>query len=338
MRLAAGAALGLVLASPLGAQEPRRINLLAYQLGVDVPEAPALVALGVAPPLRAGSAPRPTGVTALAAVRGAETVYAGAIDLTPYFELGGGIRDLASYRSRSLGGRLLRVLTKTIVSVGAARSSADPGATELGLGLRATWHDPHDAVLNLPFAEEVAAAFAQAGVPHPSPDDENVVDHGVELGPVFARARRTARARAGDPMVSAGWGLATRLGGGLLAGDSVGAWRHSLWASVQYPFGPRYDLVGSGELRGAFRTGSRFTGGLALRRKGPTADVQVGLRLHTGPAKLAPSLLVEHRLGPQVGAVAWVEVLEGRPTQVGRRLGVGVAGRWFVASDRLAGR
>lgn len=321
-------------AAPLRSQE--KVNLLAYQLGVDNPEAPALVALGVGPPMRLGSSPRSASATALFASRGAGMVGAAAIDVSPYFLAGGGVRELRSYRGNSVGARLLRVLTKTVLSVGGARSEDDPEATTLAIAVRSTLHDPHDAVLNLSLPEDVAQAFARAGKAPPDPADESVTDHGVDVGPVFADARRVSRARGGNPMVSAGWGAQTRLAGGNLASDSVGNWRHVLWLTAQYPFGSRYDLIGTAEARDLFEEESRAVGGLALRRKGATIDYQLGVRYDARDQVLHPAFLADIRAATRFGLIAWIDsdadaggVADDRPIRVG------IALKWFTAADPL---
>src|SRR5688572_837228 len=101
---------------PVGvaAQGPERINVYRYILDIDVPEPAALVALDRAPAhvLRA-SAPKPLVATVgTAHDSGGATTTLVALDLSPYFLAGGGIRDLKSYRSMTAWGRLRRVITK----------------------------------------------------------------------------------------------------------------------------------------------------------------------------------------------------------------------------------
>ena len=320
--------LPVMTAAPLAGQGVR-INLQSYTIGMDVPEAPALVALGFAPPVRLGSAPKPVSGSLLFAAGGSATTRAAAIDVSPYYIFFSGIRDLPAYRGNSIKARLTRVFTKTTVSLGAASVSDDPDALSIGLGLRATIHDPHDPVLNHPLPEDVAAAFQQAGVPLPDPEDESVTDRGVDLAPVFARARRAMRARSGDPQVSLGWGMRVRAAGGVQSSDSLGTVGHSGWITAQLATGARYDLIATAEVRDAFMADSRLIGTAAVRRKGVTADYQFGLRYDALNQVLHPALLLDARLATRLGTLVWVDTDAGAD----RRLRLGLAVRWFSAVD-----
>lgn len=319
-----------------GEAQQDRIHLSRFVLGVDVPEPPALVVIGVAPPLRLGSAPKPLAASGQIGVEAGTTVRAAALDVAPYYWLGGGERNLRSYRSNSIGARLMRVLTKTIVSVGAAQASDDPGGMIVALGARATLHDPHDPILNSPLPEDVAAALAKGNADPAQPPDESVTDRGVDLAPVFARARRAMRARAGDAQISAGWGVYARAAGGVLAADSLGSPRHAAWLTAQYTTGRRFDVLASIELREAFASRSRLLGGLSLRRKGSTGDAQLCLRFDARNRVLHPAVSLDLRLGTRLGAVASVQTESGWDQRVGLRPVVfGLLLRWFPAEDAV---
>jgi hypothetical protein len=332
MRMVCLAAAALMAASTAAAQT--RINVQSYALGVDVPEPAALVTLGIGPPTRLGSAPKPAAFSLQLARIGGSAVEAVALDVTPYFLLGGGVRSLTSYRSMSVGGRLLRVLTKTIVSFGAAYAGDDPRALALGLAIRSTFHDPHDPIAGTALPEEIAATFAAAGVAAPGAEHESAADRGVDLDPVFARARRMARARSGDVQVSGGWGVSARAAGATLSADSIGPARQSGWIAAQYTFGPRYDVIGTAEVRDVFDSRSRFVGGLALRRKGTANDVQVGARYDARAEVLHPAIVLDARLAGRLGALVWIDTdADAGRNGADRRLRLGVLTRWFAAAD-----
>src|SRR5260370_16222968 len=121
----------VVGAVTLAAQDTGWVTIYRFILGIDVPESPALVATGVAPThVLPASAPKPVALSVLETVSsGGRTSSGVAIDFAPYFLAGGGARVLASYRSMSVGGRLARVLTKTLFSVSASRDPAVPSAS-----------------------------------------------------------------------------------------------------------------------------------------------------------------------------------------------------------------
>ncbi|MGE0555069.1 MAG: hypothetical protein AB7R55_16690, partial [Gemmatimonadales bacterium] len=259
----------LPIAAPAAAQraDSARVNIYRYVLDVDPPEAAAFVALDVsgAKVLR-GAAPKPfmASVT-VRPIDGQATAVAGAIDLAPYYLFGGGLRTLRSYRANSVAGRLLRVLTKTVVSVGAITDPPDAGAWRGGLALRTTFHDPHDPVLNSGLPETVDSLLAAAGVEAGPLARESLTDLGVDLAPTFARYRRQMRAR-GDVQVTAGWGLSGRVAGGALDADSLHGFRSTLWITGQHATGDRYDVVVTAALRNAFRSDGALRVGAGLQR------------------------------------------------------------------------
>jgi hypothetical protein len=331
MRLSGVGAALLVLATASRAQTV--INVQHYALGVDVPEPPAFAALNVGPPMHLGSAPKPAAFAVQVSRIGNADVTALAVDVSPYFLLGGGVRTLASYRSMTVRGRLMRVLTKTIVSLGAARSVSDPSATTLAVGIRSTAHDPHDPIASTRLPEDVVAAFAAAGISTPGPEAESLGDHGVDLSHVFAQARRLARGRSGDMQVSLGVGLSGRAAGGSLSRDSIGTSHNNGWIAAQYVFGSRYDLIGTVEFRDLSKETSRFISGLAVRRKGAAGDLQIGLRYDAREKLVHPALLSDARLGDRIGVVMWLDT-ERAPDTSTRQICFGVLARWFAAADR----
>ena len=138
MSLVAGTAASAV------SQRATKIDVYRFIIGVDVPEPPALVVMGIAPAhVLRGAAPKPI-AAGVAAVAGGP---AAAIDVSPFFLAGGGHLRLDRWRSMSLGGRLRRVLAKTILSLAATPARGDSSAL-FGIALRSTIHDPHDPTLS----------------------------------------------------------------------------------------------------------------------------------------------------------------------------------------------
>ena len=331
---------GALLAQPgpmVAAQDDGRINIYRFVLGVDVPQPPAFVAMGVAPAqVLLGSAPKPVAGSVLVAFGpSGETAPGVAVDVAPYYLLGGGVRDLERYRSGSIAGRLMRVLTKTVLSIGAVRQPEDPASPHVAIGVRSTFHDPHDPILNSRLPENVAAALAKSDMLPAEPADETVTERGVDLSPIYADARHRMRGRAGDAQISGGWGVTALARGGVLDGDSLGQARHAFWLAAQYTAGVRYDLLATLQLRNAFRNDDRFWLGAALRRKSDGADVQVGLYYDTASKELHPGLAVDTRVSAHLGIVASIATQPDPPALTGpRRIRFGVLARWFTASDR----
>ena len=323
-------------ATAVHAQDTTVINAYGFVLGVDVPESPAFVVVGVAPThvLRA-AAPKPLTLNVLDAFEsGSDPTPGVAIDVAPYFLAGGGRRRLGSYRSMSLAGRLMRVVTKTLLSLGAARDPADSRSLLVGLGLRSTFHDPHDP-LSTTLPEDVAAVHAQAGAPAPSGAEEDVGDHEVGLTQAFARARRTLRRPSANPQVSGGWGVAARLRGGVLDGDSVETERHCLWLGAQFTAGRRFDVLTTAQLRSAFRTDRYWWLGAGLERTTTAANILAELYYDTQARRVHPGIAVDVRASSHVGVVGSLTTQSATLSGSGpRRLQLRTLARWFYASDR----
>lgn len=324
--VATGAIVAPAVAS---AQDGDRVNIYRYILDIDVPEPAALVALGLAPAhvLRA-SAPKPLAAhLSFAFDSGGATTKSAVLEVSPYFLAGGGIRSLRSYRTMTLWGRVRRVLTKTIVSLGAAADPADPGATRLGVALRSTFHDPHDPIPPPGgLVEQVDSALAAAGVA-PGLDQEELAERDVDLAPLYARARREMRARC-CLQIAGGWGLAGRLRGGDFD-DGLGQVRHTLWFTTQYTFGPRFDLLGTAQLWNGFDD-SHARVGAALMRKTSALDLTTELYFDSADDRLHLGGWLEGRLLPRLRAAASLTT-ETDPGGGPNRLRIRTLIRWSTA-------
>lgn len=314
----------------LAGQASDRVNIYRFILDVDVPEPPALVAMGLAPAhvLRA-SAPKPLAAAAgFAFDTGSAATRSLVLDVSPYFLAGGGTRSLASYRSMTLWGRARRVITKTILSLGAAWDPADPGSPRVALALRSTFHDPHDPIPPPGgLVEQVGEALNGAGET-PADDAEDVAGRGVDLRPLYAAAQSEMRAQRGI-QIAGGWGLAGRLGGARFAGDSLNEVRHTLWFTTQYTFGARFDLLGTAQLWNGFEDAHGRLG-VALQRKTTAVDLTTELYFDTADHRLHPGAWIEGRVLPRLRAAASLST-ETDPVGGPTRLRVRTLVRWYTA-------
>lgn len=319
-----------LLPAVLIAQEPDRINVYRYILDIDVPEPAALVALDRAPArvLRA-SAPKPLSATVGTAhdSGGAATTLV-AIDLSPYFLAGGGVRSLRSYRSMTAWGRIRRVITKTTLSLGAAWDPADPGAPQVGLALRATFHDPHDPIPPPGgLVERVDSALAEQGIASPE-DVEDVTAGNAALRSLYAESAREMRGRC-CLQIAGGWGFGGRLGGASFAGDSLDAVRHTLFVTTQYTFARRFDLLSTAQVWNLGRD-AELRVGAALMRKTPAVDLTAELYFDSADDRLHPGVWLEGHPLPRVRAA----VSLGTDTDAAggpARLRVRTMFRWYMA-------
>ncbi len=324
-----------LLPAAAGSAAAQPVNLYRYVLGLDPPESPALVVLDLSPGVALrGSTLQPV-AAGLAMTSGADGERRGAaIDVTPSYLILGGERDLARYRRNSLGGRLERVLTKTALSFAAARDDGASGDLLVGGALRATFHDPHDPVLNSDLPERLEAALDAVGARPRDGADEDPTDEGLDVQPYLRAAGAKMRARGGV-LISGGWGVSGRLHHGTVAADSLTTLRHQIFVAGQWILGPHADLLTTVQYRHAFRDDDFWQLGVGLLRKSTSWDVQIELAWDTAGHDLRPGVAASARLLPQLAAQA---SLSARPREPGRdepaQLEVALALRWFLAHDR----
>ena len=322
----------LVVSATSHAQQGDRINIYRYILDIDVPEPAALVALEGAPAhvLRA-SAPKPLAASVgFAHDSGGAATTMVAVDFSPYFLAGGGIRELRSYRSMTAWGRIRRVITKATLSLGAAWDPADAGSPQVALALRTTFHDPHDPIPPPGgLVERVDSAMRARGASPPD-DEEDVSGRVPDLRSLYRESAREMRARC-CLQIAGGWGLAGRLGGGEFAGDSLDQVRHTLFVTTQYTFARRFDLLTTAQLWNGFDD-AHVRIGAALMRKTGAADLTTELYFDSADDRLHPGIWLEGHPLPRVRAA----VSLGTDTDAGggaSRLRVRTLFRWYMAQS-----
>jgi hypothetical protein len=307
-----------------------RINVYRYILDIDVPEPAALVALDRAPArvLRA-SAPKPlAAAVGTAHDSGGATTTLLAVDLSPYFLAGGGVRSLRSYRSMTAWGRIRRVITKTTLSLGAAWDPADPDAPQVALALRATFHDPHDPIPPpAGLVERVDSALAEQGIVRPE-DEEEVTAGGAQLRSLYVESAREMRARC-CLQIAGGWGLAGRLAGATFAEDSLEGVRHTLFVTTQYTFARRFDLLSTAQVWNLGQD-TEIRIGAALMRKTTAVDLTAELYFDSADDRLHPGVWLEGHPLPRVRAAVALGTdtdPAGGPTRLRARTML----RWYMA-------
>jgi hypothetical protein len=317
----------LVSAPPAAAQQQRSpeacgtdtvINIYRHVLDLEPPESPALVALGATTSYtRAATAPKPLALSLVSMVRGAAAPVTGAaIDVSPYFLVGGGARSLCSYRENSIAGRMTRVGIKTIVSVGVLPLGGFADAVRFGVGIRSTMHDPHDPINNSELVRRLPPA---------APDDE--LPPAVAAEPsAYQDAARSMRARDRS-IVSGGWGAATTLVDGSFS-SREGGWRHALWLSWQRTLDARFDMLFTGEASLERGEASTYRLTTAARRKHGAADLLLEAAFDTGDERLHYGLSGEARVAARVRAAVGILTEPAAPPSGGRVLRATVSVRW----------
>lgn len=285
----------------LAAQGSDTVNIYRYILTLDVPESAGLIALQQSPlAVVRGSAPKPlmASVFSSSGIRHGGTGI--AIDASPYFLAGGGVRSLARHRNMSVGGRLTRVLIKTTLSLAAVRTSNTSAFAPVAAGLRMTFHDPHDPALNSRLPEQLESTLDSTGLRKTARTDESVVGEGTDE--LFAESRAVMRSRTGN-QVSGGWGVSGQLKGSSLSADSLETIRHSLWLSSQWTFNSKFDLLTTLRLNNVFRSDATLLVGSGIQRKSFGLEMIGAVHYDAADKHLHPGVSIEGRPLPRCGIV-----------------------------------
>jgi hypothetical protein len=311
LRILAAAA-SAVFALAAGGQP---VDLYRHTLGADMPESPAGLTLDLTPTqVWRGSAPPPL-AAALATSSGWRHRRTGlALEFTPAYLIDDGARDLSRYRRNSLGGRLERVLTKTALSIALAREE-DAAPIHVAAAVRATFHDPHDPVLNSDLPERLAAA-------------------GATEAEALLRASSVAMRARGGVLISGGWAARGRLDGGVAAGDSLRDVHHLIFGTAQWILGPRADLLTTIQYRRAFRDDATWRLGLGWLRKSGGFDLLLEAAWDTRAGALYPAVTTTARVLPRLeiqAALGAVAADSSEDTVARARAALAV--RWFLAQD-----
>lgn len=315
------------------AEEAEPINIYRFVFGTDVPESPAIVTMGdIHSNVLKGSAPKPITLTTLISTNGPVSRVIG-IDCVPYFLAGGGIRNLKSYRSNSIAGRLTRVLTKTSLSVASGGEFGGGGHSRLGLAIRATFHDPHDPFIGTALPESIEAQLTRAGVQqNVTRWDEDITDRGVNLDSAFASVSRFKRARTGM-QVSGGFGQSLSAEGGIVSSDSLKTIENVYWLTSQITFGPRFDALITGQLRNGPDSDSAFRLGCGLLRKTNLADLTASVAYDFESRHLLGDVQVEIRALRTLHVVASVGTVPASQDHELTMISAWTGFRWFFAHD-----
>jgi hypothetical protein len=293
------------------------INIYRHVLDLEPPESPALAVLeATTSHSRAGTAPKPLSFSLVSVRRGgADALVGAAVDVSPYFLVGGGARTLCSYRDNSVAGRMKRVGTKTIISAGVLPLGGARDAVRLAVAVRATMHDPHDPINNSELVRRLPPASPRDELPPPAGAGDAA----------YEDAARAMRARD-RWIVSGGWGAAATLEDGSFS-RREGNWRHALWLSWHRTMDARFDLLFTGEASLERGDASSYRVTAAARRKLAAADLLLETAFDTGDERLHYGVSGEARVARGVRAVVGILTEPERGTR--DRVLRGAAGiRW----------
>jgi len=259
-----------------------------FILDYDVPESPALIAIGAAPAnVIRGSAAKPVVAHLVNQFTANEKIDNGiALDFSPYFVFGGRLKSIDEYRNSAFK----RIMANTQFSVATAQSTTDSTALLFGLGIRATLFDSHDLLKDKQLGQEIDAALAAAANAGGADTlEDDVVSKGVDradLTQAYDNAQARVRNRKGDAL-TIGWGMGGLLKGSIASGDSVDQVRHRLWLSYRHSFGGGMEVLGIAQWFENDSVGSSFRAGTAVRTNGPNYNFAAEVFFDSNPDEVA---------------------------------------------------
>ncbi len=337
---------GLVLA--LGALLPALAPLRgqsadpAYRfvLDYDVPESPALVAIGSATgTITRGSAAKPFVAQLVNQFQAGEKVANGlALDLAPYFLYGGRLASIQEYRRNPLR----RILANSTLSLATAQDASDSASLVFGIGVRATLFDAHDLLQDPELGRDIDDLLAAAANAEDAEllEDDVIEPAGEEMdfGPAYARARARVRNRRGGAL-SLAWAMRGILKGSIASGDSIQDTRHTAWLAYRYALGGGTDLLAQLQWRQTETKDNSWKGGAALRANTDRYAVAVELFFDSDPdaaasGRLGAGVTAELRVTrgvSLVGQLATEPVAAGNRTASRVRLRTSV--RWNATAE-----
>ena len=316
-----GLALGALLpAAALRGQETD--PAYRFVLDYDVPESPALVAIGSATGnITRGSAAKPFVAQLVNQFQSGEKVANGlGLDLAPYFLYGGRLTSIEEYRRNTLK----RILANASLSLATAQDASDSTSLVFGVGIRLTLFDAHDLLQDPELGRDIDDLLAAAASAEGAEllEDDVIEPAGAELdfGPAYERARARVRNRRGGAL-SLAWAMSGLLKGSIASGDSIQNTRHTVWAAYRYSLGGGTDALAQLQWRQTEAKASSFRGGAALRATTDRYAVAAELFFDSDPDEAASG-----RLGVGVNAelrvtrgVALIGQLATEPVTVGNR-------------------
>jgi hypothetical protein len=311
-----------------------------FVLDYDVPESPALIALGAAPgSITRGSASKPVVASLLNEVRTGQKLTSGvALDFAPYFLYGGRLKSVDEYR-RDWRKRWLANLQLSIATI---QSETDTGSLRVGFGARIVFFDSHDLLQDATLGADLDQALSRAANalrPVRAGDEVGAPVAVAGLTDAYRRARERVRTKPGDAL-SAGWGVSAVLRGAVASGDSIGTTRHRLWVSYRHTFSGGMDLLATAQWRQADTSGTSVRAGAGLRANGRDANLALELYFDSDPHLVSTGRIgiganAEWRFTHGVGLVA---ALATEPTTVAaqtvQKLRVRTALRWDMNGEQ----
>jgi hypothetical protein len=290
----------LAWAGAAAAQASAQDPLYKFVLDYAVPESPGFAVMGVTPEkVLRGSAAKPVVASLLTQARDGGKLASGvAIDLSPYFALGGTAGSVAQYASDPW----IRALTNTQLSFATMQSKVDTTSVGFGIGVRITLLDASDPLRDTMALQPVYAALNDC-VSAPLPDQPPQVKPGRcdTVAEAFQKVKENAMKRTGLSL-SVGGGMGGRLRSAVASQDSLTDRVGRIWIAGGWRFTGHNELQVIAQLQDT--TGQRWTGraGAAARATFPSVEFALELVYDGISRTFQPGGVAEWRVLPG----AWV--------------------------------
>lgn len=258
---------------------PANKEAYKYILDYDVPSSPAFTALDATPQqVTRGGAVKPLVASAFSNFLQTGKLDPGmAVDFSPYILLGGGFKNLDDYKKKE--NWHMRMLANTMLSAAVLKNSKDSSNSDIGLGVRITFHDSHDlfsSKLASGITNKIGTALATAakaptviGVP---PDEIGTDNAGVpgtvpvDLSRFYTDAYNEIRKTPGWAL-SLGYGYRTTAKAAVIVSDSLINKQSKLWLSGTWYTGTLFNVYGT--VQGTFPSNKKalWIAGMAVGSK-----------------------------------------------------------------------
>lgn len=305
----AACATAAFIAPELHAQASADTAAAKFYLDYNVPESPAFALLGATPSnVLRGAASKPLVVSLLSQAGRGEKIASGiAIDVAPY-GFWGRFKNVKEYQDSPVKRFFANVLT----SIATVQAPNDSNSVIGAIGLRATFHDSHDVLLDDKITKELSEQLVPVSIECPKVPGTNICQAGtsaskreIDVAPVYAAARQRL-ARQKGWAASVGGAVGSTLRGGILRGDSLQQRTGNAWIAATRYMSSGQELLFSGQFVRDTLATNHTRVGTAYRMQSSWSSIAAELAYDNQAGGVLPGLNTEFRVLQRVTLIAAV--------------------------------
>ena len=281
---------------------------IQYVIDYDVPESPALVAIGASVQQVAhGGVAKPATARLVNAFQTGDQIASGlALDFSPYLSYIGKVRSVDEYRASAFK----RWAANTQVSVATVQDPDGLDSLLFGIGVRMTVFDSHDLLANATLANEISKALAGAANAGRATSDDEIAPGPVleSVAAAYENTRKAVRDQPGQALTFA-WAGRSEVRHSVASVDSFTKMSHLAWASYHLYFRAGRGIRTMVQWRGRSKDPASWRGGIAFSSAGASYQIALEGYLDTvagasGETKFGISGNGEYRIKEGLSLVA----------------------------------